>query len=491
MNSAIAVMRGRLCPRLPLLFFAGTLLVMLLALTVGGARAAAGVPSSFADLAEELGPSVVNIYTTQTVQATSSPHQFFFDQENLPEMFRRFFDLPAPPRAPQAPPMPPREMRRTSLGSGLIISADGYIVTNNHVVENADSINIRLTNFEEYDAEVIGRDPKTDLALLKITAKNPLPAVKLGDSEKLRVGDWVLAIGNPFGFEQTVTAGIVSGKGRSLGSGPYENFIQTDASINPGNSGGPLFNLQGEMVGINTAIYSRGGGNIGIGFAIPVNMAKNVVEQLRDHGTVTRGWLGVMIQHITPELARQFKLERPIGALVGEVAPEGPAAQAGMRAGDVIVEYDGKEITQMSMVPTLVAQTPVGRQVKVVVIRQGKKQNLQVTIGKLEEEEAAGEAQAQPAAERLGLSAQELTPEVAQSLGIKEQEGVLIVNVEPGSAAAEAGLRRGEVIVEVNQQPVQNMAEYAARMEQAMAEGGVLLLVRRGGQSRFVAIQMR
>ncbi len=456
-------------------------------LAVAQVRAAAP-PLSFADLAERLGPSVVNIYTTQTVKTSGSPHQFLFNGEDIPEMFRRFFEMPGPQFQP---PQPPREMRRTSLGSGVIISADGYIVTNNHVVENADSINIRLTNFEEYDAEIIGRDPKTDLALLKIAAKHELPVVKMGDSEKLRVGDWVLAIGNPFGFEQTVTAGIVSGKGRSLGSGPYENFIQTDASINPGNSGGPLFNLDGEMVGINTAIYSRGGGNIGIGFAIPVNMAKNIVGQIQEHGTVTRGWLGVMIQHVTPELARQLKLDRPIGALVGEVSPDGPAAAAGMKPGDVIVEYEGKEITQMSMVPTLVAQTPVGQEVKVTVIRQGKKKVLKVTIGKLDEDVVAMAPAAREAEEKLGMSVQELTPEVARSLGIKEQEGVLIANVEPGSAAAEAGLRRGEVIVEINQQPVKSLEQYGEMMEAALAEGGVLLLVKRGANSRFVAIRLR
>ncbi|MFU8819138.1 MAG: DegQ family serine endoprotease [Desulfurivibrio sp.] len=461
---------------------------LLLGLAAGEVRAAA--PASFADLAEKLGPSVVNIYTTQTVKSPASPHPFFFDGENLPEMFRRFFEEMPSPHPRQQPQQPPREMRRTSLGSGVIISADGYIVTNNHVVENADSINIRLTNFEEYDARIVGRDPKTDLALLKIEAKNSLPAVRMGDSEALRVGDWVLAIGNPFGFEQTVTAGIVSGKGRSLGSGPYENFIQTDASINPGNSGGPLFNLQGEMVGINTAIYSRGGGNIGIGFAIPVNMAKNIVGQIQEHGVVTRGWLGVMIQHVTPDLARHLKLERPIGALVGEVSPDGPAAAAGIRPGDVIVDYDGKEIIQMSMVPTLVAQTPVGREVKVTVVRQGERKELRVTIGKLDEEEVVAKV-ASEAEEKLGLAVQELTPEVARSLGIKERDGVLISNVEPGSAAAEAGLRRGEVIVELNQQPVKNLEQYAVMMENALAEGSVLLLVRRGAQSRFVAIRLR
>ncbi|MDF1613415.1 DegQ family serine endoprotease [Desulfurivibrio dismutans] len=484
MNRSITTLRAGTAARL-LTMFSLTALLMLVATT---GRAAP--PPSFADLAEKLGPSVVNIYTTQTVQAPSSPHHFFFEGEELPELFRRFFDSPSPHSRPPRG-TPPREMQRTSLGSGVIISPDGYIVTNNHVVENADSINIRLTNFEEYDAEVVGRDPKTDLALLKIEAKSALPAVKMGDSDALRVGDWVIAIGNPFGFEQTVTAGIVSGKGRSLGSGPYENFIQTDASINPGNSGGPLFNLQGEMVGINTAIYSRGGGNIGIGFAIPVNMAKNIIDQIREHGTVTRGWLGVLIQHVTPELARQFQLDRPIGALVGEVSPESPAAEAGMRPGDVIVEYDGKKITQMSMVPTLVSQTPVGQEVLVKVIRRGQEQDLLVTIGKLDEDDQLPVPRTQEAEEKLGLGAQELTEEVARSLGLKDPIGVLISHVEPGSPAQRAGLRRGEVIVEVNQQPVGNLAEYGEMMEQALEKGEVLLLVNRGGQHRYVAISIR
>ncbi|TBV82665.1 MAG: DegQ family serine endoprotease [Desulfobulbaceae bacterium] len=478
--TAAAVSRGGIFPRLFLLITVFAVMVLT------GTMAQAAAPPSFADLAEKLGPSVVNIYTTKVVQVSRSPHDFFFDNERVPEMFRRFFD--SHPRGPQ---MPPREMRRTSLGSGVIISADGYIVTNNHVVKNADSINIRLSNFEEYEAEIVGRDPKTDLALLKISPKTPLPAVKHGDSTKLRVGDWVLAIGNPFGFEQTVTAGIVSGKGRSLGDGPHQNFIQTDASINPGNSGGPLFNLEGEMVGINTAIITRGGGNIGIGFAIPVDMARKVIAQLRDYGVVTRGWLGVLIQPVTPELARQFRLERPIGALVGEVSPEGPAAQAGMLPGDVIIEYEGTEITKMTMIPNLVAQTPVGQKINMVIVRQGKKKELQVTIGKLEEEGGEQAVKTRQAEEMLGLGVQELTPEVARSLGIKDDAGVLIAQVEPGSAAARAGLRRGELIVEINQQAVKNLDQYVELMRNAMEGQGVLLLVRYQGQSRFVAIGLR
>ncbi|MEW6500724.1 MAG: DegQ family serine endoprotease [Thermodesulfobacteriota bacterium] len=450
------------------------------------ARPMAGAPDSFADLAERLGPTVVNIYTTQTVKMQRSPHDFFFQDDNGPDIFRHFFGQPSPFGQQQAP----RDLKRTSLGSGVISSPDGYIVTNNHVVENADAISVRLSDNEEYDAKVIGRDPKTDLALIKINPKSPLPAAAFGDSEKLRVGDWVVAIGNPFGFEQTVTAGIVSGKGRSLGSGPYENFIQTDASINPGNSGGPLFNLNGEMVGINTAIYSRSGGNIGIGFAIPVNTAKNVISQIKEHGTVVRGWLGVMIQQVTPELAKQFHLDRPVGALVGEVAPGSPAEKAGIRQGDVIVRYNGKEISQVNSLPTLVSQSPVGSRANLVLVRGGKERTVSVVIAKLDEEQAAAEVQDKTSLE-LGMSVQELTPELAKSLGIKEKSGVLITNVEAGSPAYDKGLRQGDLVLEVNRKPTRNMGEFTRTMTAARKQGSVLLLVKRNGHTRYVAIRLR
>ncbi|MCJ7600641.1 MAG: PDZ domain-containing protein, partial [Desulfobulbaceae bacterium] len=306
------------------------------------------------------------------------------------------------------------------------------------------------------------------------------------DSEKLRVGDWVIAIGNPFGFEQTVTAGIVSGKGRTLGSGNYENFIQTDASINPGNSGGPLFNLEGEMVGINTAIYSRSGGNIGIGFAIPINMTKNVIEQLKTSGKVTRGWLGVMIQNVSQDLARQFGLDKPIGALVGEVSPGGPAEKAGILPGDIIVEYKGKEISQMNMLPTLVAQTPVGETVNVALFRNGKKKNVSVTVAKLEEDEVTGEMGQESL---LGLTVQQLTPELAQSLKINDKEGVIVANVEPGSAAEEAGLRPGDLILEVNRQEVKNLEEYNNALANLDKKESILLLVKRDRHTRFVVLE--
>jgi len=450
-------------------------------------RAANAAPPTFADLAEKLGPTVVNIYTTQVVKAPRSPHEFFFNNpQEVPEMFRRFFNVPTPNEQEQHP----REMKRTSLGSGVIISKDGYIITNNHVVDNADSINVRLTNFEEYDAKIIGRDPKTDIALIKIEPKNSLPTNEMGDSDSLRVGDWVMAIGNPFGFEQTVTAGIVSGKGRSLGSGPYENFIQTDASINPGNSGGPLYDMNGKMVGINTAIYSRSGGNIGIGFAIPVNMAKNVVEQLKASGSVVRGWLGVMIQPVTPELAAQFKLDRPIGALVGEVSAGSPAERAGIKPGDVIVEFDGKEISQMSMLPNLVAQTRVGSKVDVALIRKGVKKKVSVTIAKLEEERLAMERQPPGLSKEMGLTIQDLTPEIAASLGIEDKDGVLVTDVEPASPAGEAGLRRGDLILEVNQEPVKDVQSFIKKIKGIKTKSIVSFFVKREGHTRFFGLRM-
>lgn len=470
------------------IFILQRLILTLCFLSFLAAPVQAQTPASFADLTEDLGPTVVNIYTTQVVKMQRSPHDFFFNDKEMPELFRRFFGEQHPFN--QAPPQQQREMKRTSLGSGVIASKDGYIITNNHVVENADTISVRLRNAEEYDAKIIGRDPKTDLALIKIEPKSDLPAVEFGDSEKLRVGDWVLAIGNPFGFEQTVTAGIVSGKARSLGSGPYENFIQTDASINPGNSGGPLFDMNGKMVGINTAIYSRSGGNIGIGFAIPVNMAKNVIAQLKEHGSVVRGWLGVMIQQVTPELAEQFKLDRPIGALVGEVSPGSPADKAKIQAGDVIIAFAGKEITQMSMLPNLVAQTPVGQEAEVTLMRKGKKKTVTVKIAKLDEDEVAMAEPVNGMSKKLGLTVQDLTPELAQALELEESEGVIVANVEPGSPAAEAGLRKGDLILEVNLEPVKNTKAYIEKMQKAQDRKSVSLFIKHEGHTRFVAIRM-
>jgi len=463
--------------------------VMAIALAIFSARAAgsASVPD-FADLAEKLSPTVVNIYTTQTVEVSSSPHQFFFpDQGDIPEPFRRFFGIPDMPDQ-QAPK---REMKRTSLGSGVIFTADGYIITNNHVIEDADEINVTLHTFEEYKATVVGRDPKSDLALIKIEPKTKLPFVAFGDSDKLRVGEWVLAIGNPFGLQKTVTAGIVSAKGRAINNESYGNFIQTDASINPGNSGGPLFNLAGEMVGVNTAIFSRTGGNIGIGFAIPVNMAKNVLAQLKEHGKVTRGWLGVMIQQVTPELADNFGLDRPIGALVGQVVPGSPAEKAGLKAGDVIITYDGKEISQMSMLPAMVANTHVGEKIELVLVRDGKKQSISVEIGKLEDVETVVADTETGSSKKLGLTVQALTAKIAESLGIEETQGLIVSDINPGSAAAEAGILRGDIILEINREKIESVDQYKKALQAAQEKKSILLLIKRAQNTRFVVIDLK
>jgi serine protease Do len=472
------------------LMIAATFAVISVALTLFSTRIAnSSAPPDFADLAEKLSPTVVNIYTTQTVEVSSSPHQFFFpDQMEIPEPFRRFFGMPDMPPEQQ---VPKREMKRTSLGSGVIFTADGYIITNNHVVEDADEINVTLHTFEEYKATIVGRDPKSDLALIKIESKTDLPYVTFGDSDKLRVGEWVLAIGNPFGLQKTVTAGIVSAKGRAINNESYGNFIQTDASINPGNSGGPLFNLKGEMVGVNTAIFSRTGGNIGIGFAIPVNMAKNVLAQLKEHGKVTRGWLGVMIQQVTPDLADNFGLDRPIGALVGQVVPDSPAEKAGLKAGDVIIEYNGKEVSQMSMLPAMVANTSVGEKAKLVLIRDGKKQNLTVEIGKLEDEEVVVADAETGTSKKLGMSVQELTPKIAESLGIEETQGLIVSDITPGSAASEVGILRGDIILEINRQKVENVAQYKKALQAAQEKKSILLLIKRGQNTRFVVIDFK
>ena len=460
-------------------------LFLLLFTMQNNALASKGLPDNIADLVEKMGPSVVNIYTTTTIKKRLgqglSP---FHDEQEIPEFFKKFFDFPSPEK------QQPKERKSQSLGSGVIISADGYIVTNNHVVEEAEEIKVRFTNYEEYDAKIIGRDPKTDVALLKIEPRNGLTYINFGNSEKLRVGDWVVAIGNPFGFENTVTAGIVSGKGRSIGGGPYENFIQTDASINMGNSGGPLFDLDGDLVGINTAIFSRNGGNIGLGFTIPVNMVKNVVDQLKKHGTVTRGWLGVMIQHVSAELAEQFGLDRPIGALVGEVMKGSPAAEAGLKQGDVIIEFMGKEITKMSLLPSMVAQTPVGTKSVLTLIRKGKKKEITVKIGKLDEEQVAGgETTGESTSQKLGLTVQELTPELAQSLGIEEEKGLIISNVESSSPASTAGLQRGEIIIEINQHTVKTIKDLNKILSELKPKENVLFLTRKEGHTRFVVVK--
>src|SRR5262245_18049085 len=399
----------------------------------------------FADLSEHLEPSVVNISSTQEVKGGPSLggegdpfHEYF-------EPFERFF---GPPRR--------TPYKAKSLGSGVVIAASGYILANNHVVENGDEIVVKLSSGKEFKAKVVGRDQKTDIALIEIHGASDLTPVVLGDSESLKVGQWVVAIGNPFGLEHTVTAGIVSAMGRHINQGPYDNFIQTDASINPGNSAGPLLNTKGEVVGINMAIFSRGGGNIGIGFAIPIALAKEIVPQLKEKGHVTRGWLGVMIQKVTPDIAESLGLDESKGALVADVVKDGPAEAAGLKQGDVIIEFDGKPVSDSAEQPLLVARTSVGKAVTLTIIRDKKREKVSVTIAELKDEEELAQGPA-GTSEDLGLAVQTLTAELAENLGLERNlKGVVVTQVDPSGPGGEAGLRRGDVILEVNRTPVKD-----------------------------------
>jgi serine protease Do len=369
-----------------------------------------------------------------------------------------------------------------------VIDASGYILTNNHVVENADEIVVKLPTGKEFKAKVVGRDQKTDIALIEIHGASDLTPVQLGESDDLKVGQWVVAIGNPFGLENTVTAGIVSAMGRHINQGPYDNFIQTDAAINPGNSGGPLLNTRGEVVGINTAIFSRGGGNIGIGFAIPINLAKEIVPQLKEKGHVTRGWLGVMIQKVTPDIAESLGLADAKGALVADVVKDGPAEAAGIKQGDVIIEYDGKPVTDSAELPLLVARTPVGKSVKVKALRGKETETFNIKIQELKEEETAQAGSG--TTEDLGLAVQTLTPELAENLGLdRSTKGVVVTQVDPGGPAADAGLRRGDVILEVNRQAVKDVDAYRKAVKSVGKGKSVLFLVRRGDNTIFLAVK--
>ena len=437
-----------------------------------GAHAAtgAGFPESFAGVARSAKPAVVNIFSTRIVRAPGSTG------DPTEDFFRRFFGEGLPQRA----------QRQQSLGSGFIISPDGYIITNAHVVQQAEQIRVKLSNRDEYDAKLVGIDPKTDVALIKVKPRQDLPVVSLGDSDKLEVGDWVVAIGNPFGLAETVTAGIVSAKGRVIGAGPYDDFIQTDASINPGNSGGPLLNTDGAVVGINSAIFSRSGGSVGIGFAIPINLAKHVVDALREHGKVVRGWLGVSIQDMSPSLAQSFGLDHPYGALVVEVEPGGPAAKAGLRRGDVIIEYNGTTIDESHQVPTLVAETAVGERATMKILRDGHEQTVTVTVA----EQPSGRqarAERQPAKPSWGLTLTDPTPALLRRFGIPPgTRGAMVQEVQPDSPADAAELQPGDVIRQVDRQPVSN----AKSCQQALDRDDerVLLLLQRGPTSGYIVM---
>jgi serine protease Do len=435
------------------------------------------VPGNFSELAENVRPGVVNIQVVKKIKNVAFGSRDFSGNpfgEDSP--FGDFFG----PYSQGNPSLAPEQR---GVGSGFIMSRDGYILTNNHVVEDANQIKVKLANGKEYDGKVVGQDPKTDLALVKIDGASDLHALTLGNSDELKVGSWVVAIGSPFGLEQTVTAGIVSAKGRVIGSGPYDNFIQTDASINPGNSGGPLINTKGEVVGINTAIIASGKG---IGFAIPVNMAKDIAPQLQEKGHVTRGWFGVSIQEMTPELAKSFGLKEKKGALVSEVVTGSPAEKAGIQQGDVIMEFDGKAVADSQELPRMVASTPVGKSVNVKLWRNGKALDQQVKISEMEENVEVSKTASHN--KTLGIAVQNLTPEMARRLRLKSETGVVVTRVESGSPAADAGIQTGDIIREVNRTPVKNVEDLVQKLEQAKDQNNILLLVQRGQNNMFAAV---
>ncbi len=423
---------------------------------------------AFTSLVNKVTPSVVNISTISKKKLVQPLFQFS-------PFFNDFFNGNQP-----------RYRRDTSLGSGFIINKEGYILTNDHVVRDAETIKVKLSNDTTYTGKVVGSDPKTDIAVIKIDSKEPLPVAVLGDSSKLQVGQWAIAIGNPFGLDRTVTVGVVSATGRSnMGIETYEDFIQTDASINPGNSGGPLLNIHGEVVGINTAIVAAGQG---IGFAIPINMAKHVVEQLISKGSVSRGWLGVSIQPVTEEIAASFGLKKTAGALVNEVVAESPAIKAGIRQGDVIVAIDGKDVKDVSHLQRLVAALPVGKRVEVMVVRDGKALKLPLVIGSSESAAAKQvKPEAQAPTEWLGMSVEELPRE----LRMKGLSGVIITEIDPEGLAAEAGLRQGDIIISINRKKVENLAGYAGIIAESDTKGSAVLLVKRGNASIYFVLKTR
>jgi serine protease Do len=428
------------------------------------------VPANFSELAEMARPGVVNIRTERTMKGGGRVFRHFFGDQfrGRPNPFEEFFG----PFNNE----PEREYKQQSLGSGFIIDKEGYIVTNNHVIDDADEIKVRLYNEKEYEAKVVGRDPKTDLALIKIEASNQLQPLTLGNSDELKVGTWVVAIGSPFGLEQTVTQGIVSAKKRVIGAGPYDDFIQTDASINPGNSGGPLLDLQGRVVGINTAIVASGQG---IGFAIPIDMAKTIVAQLKDKGEVTRGWLGVGIQDVTPELAEYWGLDSAKGVLVTQVFEGDPADKAGVKKNDIIVALNEQPVTTGRELSAIIANTPVGEKTRITLIRGGEKMSLTAKVAKREEKSLQA-AREDERSDVLGLQVADLTPERAQQFGLdKEESGVLVVDVENGSRADKAGVRVGDIIKGINRKKVENLGDYSAVMKKADEKKDLHMLVLR------------
>lgn len=474
--------------------------VTALFILIASGTAHAQNPENFSDLAEGLLPTVVNVSTTQALPEISEDSMPQFPPGSpFEDFFKEFFE-----RHQDGPQR--QQSRPSSLGSGFVIDAEnGYIVTNNHVIRDAEEIKIILQDDSTLDAELVGTDDKTDIAVLKVQTDKPLVAAKWGDSDKARVGSWVIAIGNPFGLGGTVTAGIVSARQRDINAGPYDDFIQTDASINRGNSGGPMFDMDGNVIGVNTAIFSPSGGSVGIGFAVPSNMAKGVVDQLIKYGQTKRGWLGVRIQVVTDEIAESLGLDSAQGALVASVTPDGPAEKAGIKAGDIILNFNDKKIEAMRYLPRIVADTDVGESVPVVLWRDKSEKTISVKLGELEKAEESGLLGAATTGKTysssiddteidvLGLSVAPLTPEVKSLYGFTDEDkGLAITKVDPEGIAIEKGLSEGELIVEVDQEPVTSVKDIKAQISAAKEEnrGSVLLLVKSGGDLRFVALKI-
>lgn len=459
--------------------------VVLLAATMAQAR---GAPESFADLAERALPAVVNISTSQTVRGGPEMPQFP-PGSPFEEFFREFFDRQPQPEG--------RQRRVSSLGSGFVVDPSGYIVTNNHVIADAEEVVVRFLDETTLDAKVVGRDPKTDLALLKVETDQPLTALDFGDSDRIRVGDWIIAIGNPFGLGGSVTAGIISARQRDIRSGPYDDFLQTDASINKGNSGGPMLDMDGRVIGISTAIYSPSGGSVGIGFAVPSALAGPVIDQLLRFGETRRGWLGVRIQSVTDAIAESLGLGEVRGALVASVTADGPAEKGGIEVGDVILSFDGKPVDRMRRLPRIVAETAVDREVDVEVWRKGQKAMVKVVVGRLDETEVAALTPAETDSAEpsevapLGLALAPLTEALRSRYEVRGSvKGVVVAGVTPGGPSEDKGIREGDVLIEVNQDPVETPADVEARVTAAIEAGrrSVLMLLDRQGDLRFVAV---
>jgi len=468
-----------------------TIIVLLWALMLSQAPAMASpkaaameLQNAFIEVSEMVTPSVVNISTKQKAGAGLGNSFEMPFGEQIPEDFKDFFDF--------FDDMPDREQE--SLGSGFVIDPDGYIITNAHVIENADTVTVTLADEEQFEAEIIGSDKNTDVALLKINAGRSLAALKFADSEQVKVGMWVVAIGNPFGLERTITAGIISAKGRSIGQGNYDDFLQTDAAINPGNSGGPLVNLDGDVVGVNTAIFSRNGGNMGIGFAIPANLAMYIYGQLREHGKWVRGWLGVYIQDMDEKLAAQFGLKDTKGVLITEIIADSPASAAGVKSGDVIIEFNGKKVDNMKELMKVVAFTPIGTKVNISVMRDNKKLSLRIEVGERPEDDKIAEKGPVDKEERtddiLGVTVQDIDKDIAEKLGVDPGKGVLVTQIKRGSPASKSGIAPGDIIREIDRKPVANVAEYKKISKNFKSGDDVLLFIIRSGHSMFQVVTL-